>query len=242
MSKVAIIITTYNRLNLLKRTLESLHKSLNKDKNDVTVFVMDDGSTDGTVEFLRSFTPPHPLRFEYQFMSHEENMGLRASLNDALKLILTGDFDYISYNQDDVEFREGWLQECIDWWEVKKNFKVGFITGHDAPEHPTIYEGRGFKLKLTCRATHMFASAKRWKKFGEIPDLTPGIAAPKPGQGSLVDWWLVGHPEGKYPESKHSLRKCKEYVLVLPGRIKHTGVVKSTWGNIMNPEYDIKIE
>ena len=241
MSKVAILITTYNRLNLLKRTLESLHESLKNDKNDVTIFIVDDGSTDGTIEFLRSFTLPHPRIFGYETIYHKKNMGLRTSLNDGLRLISKEDFDYISYNQDDVEFKEGWLQECIDWWERSKmpngSTQIGFITGHDAPEHPTIYEGKDFKIKPTCRATHLFASAKRWKEFGEIPDLTPGIASPKPGQGSMCDWWLVGHPDGKYPESRNSLRKRGEKVLVLPGRIKHIGVEESTWGNIMNPEY-----
>lgn len=228
--KVAILITTYNRLNLLKRTLKSLHKSLKNDKNDLTIFVVDDGSTDGTEKYLSG------KKINNLYIT--KNGGLRNALNHGLNFCFNVTKpEYISYVQDDVEFKEGWLQECIDRWEYFKHEKIGFITGHNAPEHPIKTQfTNGDILRWTCRATHMFASTKRWKEFGEIPDLTPGVAAPKPGQGSLVDWWLVGHPEGKYPESKNSLKKKGEYVLCLPGRIKHMGERESTWG-IINPEY-----
>jgi len=161
------------------------------------------------------------------------NRGLRATLNSLLNLEFAIKSDYICYCQDDVEFEKGWLDKCVEVWETKdlnKRFgsviNIGFITGHDAPEHPIIRETENLLLKDTCRATHLFASTERWKEFGEIPDLTP----PKPGHGSMVDWWLMGHPEGKYPESKASLKQKGEKVLCIPGLIKHIGNNDSTWG------------
>ena len=235
-AKVAIIISTFNRVNLLKKTLESLHQNLRNTNSDVAVYIFNDGSTDGTREFLDSIANEN----NYRIINNPTNEGLRVGLNYLLSTVYDHfKPDYISYNQDDVEFKEGWLAKCIDFWEEYKK-DIGFVTCHDAPEHPTVCGGRlfntSFLFKRTCRATHLFASTERWKGFGVIPDLTPGIAAPKPGQGSKVDWWLVGHPTGKYPESEHSLKKDGEFVLVIPGYVKHIGVSESTWGNYFNPE------
>ena len=234
-TKVAVIISTYNRKELLKRSLDSLFNSFDKIKPDV--WVCDDGSTDGTPDYLMGLDNITPLM-------NNENRGLRATLNKLLTLAIHDGYDYISYSQDDIEYEKGWLDKCITGWSLNKH-EIGFVTGHDAPEHPVKQELRmtfgpekgkrkGY-LKDTCRATHLFASTERWKQFGEIPDLTPGIAAPKPGHGSLVDWWLIGHSEGKYPESTSSLKAKGEKVLCIPGLIKHIGAEQSTWG-IQTPE------
>lgn len=234
--KTAVIITTFNRRALLKETIYSLKESFAKEKADI--FVFDDGSTDGTSDFLKTME-------DITYFRSSGNVGLRATLNQALSHLKRLDYDFISYNQDDVIFRKGWLDEFIEMWNSYEGKRpIGFITGHDAPEHPTLLETKieqlGFhvKVKDTCRATHLFASSERWYKFGPIPDLTPGIAAPKPGYGSKVDWWLVGHLEGKYPQSQYSLKKMGEKILVLPGRVIHIGWNKSTWG-IQNPEYSV---
>ena len=240
MAKVAIIISTYNRVKELEKTLMSLHQSLKGDKNDVHVIVYDDGSCDGTFEFLNEriefFDGFYSPRFNLIRAGDVFNRGLRTALNESLRIAFTLKPKYISYMQDDIDIEPGWLQKCIDVYNSSE--KIGLVTGHDAPEHPVIKEENGIKYKKTCRATHLFASTKRWKEFGEIPDLTPGIAAPKPGKGSLVDWWLVGHPERKYPESDNSIQNKKELIACIPKLITHRGSKTSTWGNILNPELE----
>lgn len=241
-AKVAIIISTYNRKELLTRSLNSLFNSFDKIKPSITIW--DDGSTDGTYEYLTSLEAKGLICRQPHSEHKGENRGLRAVLNSLLDLAMVIKTDYICYCQDDIEYEKGWLDKCVEKWEENHKFpksfkgykfvKFGFITGHDAPEHPVKAKiGDKYYLKDTCRATHLFASTERWKEFGEIPDLTPGIAAPKPGHGSLVDWWLMGHPEGKFPESENSLKKRGEKVLCIPGLIKHiaTEPDKSTWHN-----------
>ena len=46
----SIIITTYNRINKLKISLESV---LNQTFTDYEILVMDDGSTDGTTAYIK---------------------------------------------------------------------------------------------------------------------------------------------------------------------------------------------
>jgi len=234
--KVAVMISTFNRKELLKRSLDSLFNSFDKIKPEI--YLCDDGSDE----------PVKDERINY-LLRNADNMGLRFTLNILLKeAMLQGDYKYICYCQDDIEYKKGWLDKCVEAWNIPqrqawKDTSIGFVTGHDAPEHAVKNEleeliGNNLEkilIKDTCRATHLFASTKRWKQFGEIPDLTPGIAAPKPGHGSLVDWWLVGHPEKKYPQSNNSLQNKGEKVLCIPELIKHIGSKASTWG-IQTPE------
>lgn len=235
MPPTAIVISTYNRLELLRKTIDSLLDSFDKEKADIYVF--NDGSTDGTYEYLSG----HASNLTQ--ITWKENKGLRFVFNHIFLNFKNRDYKYISYNQDDVAFKKGWLDQCINsLWALpaSNNYKIGFVTGHDAPEHLIEKElnlasiGTCY-IKPTCRATHLFANKERWMEFEEIPDLTPGIAAPAPGQGSKVDWWLIGHPEDKYPHSKNSLKNKGEKVLCIPGLIAHMGWNQSTWG-ITNPE------
>ena len=238
MANIAILISTYNRKAFLEKTLDSLTDSLNGSIHTPHIFVFDDGSDDGSVELLDS-RKGRP--YMDAFMHGSKNRGLRYVLDTGIYWLSKYEkgFDYICYC-DDLQFENGWLDEFVNLWEdMSEREHIGFITGHDAPEHPTEKKTLGIKLKRTCRATQLFASRDRWALFGDIPDLTPGIATPKPGYGSLVDWWLVGHPEGKYPESLNSLKNRGEYVAVLE-RVKHTAFKgeDSTWGN-QNMEYMI---
>jgi len=230
--KVACIISTFNRKDTLKRSLESLFNSFDKIKPEI--YIQDDGSDDGTWDYIN-----HTQGINAAVSN--KNKGLRTTLNELLKWAYQESPDYICYCQDDIEYEKGWLDKCVEMWTKMDSLrrdeviptKIGFITGHDAPEHPVKADCKKFLLKNTCRATHLFTSTERWKEFGEIPDLTPGVPAPKPGHGSLVDWWLMGHSEGTFPESDNSLKKKGEKVLCIPGLIKHiaTEPNKSTWYN-----------
>jgi glycosyltransferase involved in cell wall biosynthesis len=228
-SKVVVMVSTYNRNNILRKSLDSLLDSFDKIKPIVIVY--DDGSVDGTLKLLEHYGD------KIIIMHDNINRGLRVALTNMLNKAYKHEPDYISYNQDDVLYKKGWLDDCVQCWDifVKEKNSFGFITGHEAPEHQTEYiidmGWEKLPVKKTCRATHLFSSTKRWKEFGDMPDLTPGIAAPKPGVGSKVDWWFMGHP--RYEESSHSLRTRKEYILVLPGRITHiaTNNIDSTWNN-----------
>jgi len=50
---ISVIIPTYNRLNVLKRTLSCINKQTIS-RNKYQVIVVDDASTDGTGKYLKS--------------------------------------------------------------------------------------------------------------------------------------------------------------------------------------------
>lgn len=55
--KVSVVIPSYNEMaNLQKGTLEKVERYLDRQKYAYEVIVVDDGSTDGSLEFVREFT------------------------------------------------------------------------------------------------------------------------------------------------------------------------------------------
>lgn len=85
--KVAAVTITYNRLELTKRTIESFY---DKTKVDYHLFI-DNGSTDGTEEYLKAFD--HVLL--------KKNFGIAYAFRDAV-LRLKG-YDFILKLDNDIE-------------------------------------------------------------------------------------------------------------------------------------------
>jgi glycosyltransferase involved in cell wall biosynthesis len=76
--KVGIFIPTYNRLHYLK---EALLSALTQSHSDISILTIDDGSTDGTPEYLREINDP---RFSY--VVNEYNLGLARNIDKGIRL------------------------------------------------------------------------------------------------------------------------------------------------------------
>ena len=64
---ISVVIPTYNRLPILKKCLDALENQiLNVEIHNFEIVIVDDGSTDGTVDWLRNNieTYPHLRLFE----------------------------------------------------------------------------------------------------------------------------------------------------------------------------------
>ena len=68
----SVVIPTFNRANLLLRTLDSVRQQR---RNDYELIIVDDGSTDGTRERLRGLTEGEATIIE------QENLGPGAARN-----------------------------------------------------------------------------------------------------------------------------------------------------------------
>ncbi len=79
--KISVVIPTYNRREILARTLETLFaQDFPSDQYEIVVAV--DGSTDGTAEFLRALKPACPLHI----VEHTRNLGQAAARNSAIRI------------------------------------------------------------------------------------------------------------------------------------------------------------
>ena len=93
----SVIIPTFNRLAVLPQTIETV---LQQSFPDFELIVVDDGSTDGTVEWVREQTDKR-IRYVYQM-----NAGVSAARNNGA-MIANGDY-FVFLDSDDFVTKD-WL-------------------------------------------------------------------------------------------------------------------------------------
>ncbi|MFH1624466.1 MAG: glycosyltransferase, partial [Pseudomonadota bacterium] len=103
----SVIIPTYNELEYTKRCLESL-KRFTKGRYEL-IFV-DNGSTDGTVEYLRSVISNPSPTIGYKLICNTENLGFARGCNQGIE---AASGDYVLLLNNDVIVTERWLEGMI---------------------------------------------------------------------------------------------------------------------------------
>jgi len=103
MSRIAVVIPVYNQSADLPRTL----MSVDRQNADLEFFVVDDGSDPPLT--LDTTANRHPLHL----ISLPENRGCTVARNTALRMVLSGDFDYVALQDaGDVDVGERMAREA----------------------------------------------------------------------------------------------------------------------------------
>lgn len=124
----SIMMVTYNRLDLTKKMLESLFATT----EGFRLFIVDNGSSDGTVDYLREMQRQRPEIHE--IMYNRENRGIAVGRNQGLLMADKHNDPYLSTVDNDVVFYKGWLKDCIRFLEVNQNYAVGL--NFEGTEYP----------------------------------------------------------------------------------------------------------
>ena len=145
MAKLCIVMATYNGEKYLSQMLDSL---VNQTRPANYIIVVDDGSTDSTLDILKRYCPKLPLRI----IPFEQNQGHRAAFSRALEEArnVLDETDYIALaDQDDI-----WLPQKHEILiaEIEKQ-NVDLILG-DAE----VIDAEGKKI------------ADSWRTLGHIPE------------------------------------------------------------------------
>ena len=119
-----VVIPTYNRAALLRRTLESLLEAHPPETTEVRITVADNRSTDDTRALVESFVQRFDGRLYYVY---ESNPGRSSALNRAIAAT-TGDL--VAMIDDDEEVDRTWLR-CIE--QVFRDPGTDFIGGPYVP-------------------------------------------------------------------------------------------------------------
>ncbi|MGE5602390.1 MAG: glycosyltransferase family 2 protein [Nitrososphaerales archaeon] len=101
MPRVAVVIPSWNGRTLLAHCLEALTR---QSEQDFVVIVVDNGSTDGTKEWLRHYHP------SVQLISNASNNGFARAANEGIQ---ASDAPYIAVLNNDTEPSTQWLAELL---------------------------------------------------------------------------------------------------------------------------------
>ncbi len=102
--KLDVLICTYNRSGLLRKSIESLFRASVPEGLDVQVYLVDNNSPDNTADVVRELQgmAPFPIRYVFekkQGLSHARNAGISAGSGDVIGII-----------DDDEEIEEHWFE------------------------------------------------------------------------------------------------------------------------------------
>lgn len=122
---VSVLIPTYNRARYLGECIRSM---LSQTVAPAEIIVVDDGSTDGTMDVVRGFEDP---RIRY---IRQENAGKCAALNRALPLA-SGDYIWL-FDDDDVALPDS-IERRLELIGTGSGYGFvggGHVYGHDGPD------------------------------------------------------------------------------------------------------------
>ena len=113
---VSVIIPTYNRKSTLKRAIDSV---LNQTYQNFEIVIVDDCSTDGTGEFINSYSDNRILYYK-----NEKNMGGAASRNVGLGY---SHGEIIAFLDSDNEWKDEYLEKRLGVIAEGYDFTFGRI-------------------------------------------------------------------------------------------------------------------
>ncbi|MDN5316594.1 MAG: hypothetical protein PWR08_718 [Thermoanaerobacterium sp.] len=96
----SIIILTYNQIDYTKMCIESIRKYT---KTPYEIIVVDNGSTDGTIEYLE-------LQNDIKLIKNKENRGFAAGCNQGISI---AEGEYIVLLNNDTIVTENWLSNLL---------------------------------------------------------------------------------------------------------------------------------
>ncbi|MBQ9261394.1 MAG: glycosyltransferase family 2 protein [Prevotella sp.] len=161
--KLSVVIVNYNVRLLLEECIKSVENALDGIEGDI--FVVDNNSSDGSVEYIRERFP------KVHIIANKENLGFARANNQAIRMT---DAEYILLLNPDTVVYENTLQGCLDFMDANPEaggVGVRMLTreGNAAPESrravPTPWVAFLKMLGLTRR---YYMSHLPWDKPGRI--------------------------------------------------------------------------
>ena len=124
MDRITVIIVNWNGKTMLSKCLEGLRKQVYQ---RFSTIVVDNGSTDGSIEFVKQCYP------EVKVIALSENIGFAAANNVALRNIST---EYVALINNDGVAQPQWLNEMIKALDAHPGagFAASKMVYYDTPD------------------------------------------------------------------------------------------------------------
>jgi len=133
MAKVSVIIPNWNGKDYLRECLSS---ALNQDYDNFRVILIDNGSTDGSVEFVRNSYS------EVEIIALDKNYEFAKANNIGIKKALEEGAQFIALLNNDTKVEKNWLSELVRVME--SNSKIGICASKMLKmDNPQILDSTG---------------------------------------------------------------------------------------------------
>ncbi len=110
--KISAVICSYNRARFVIDAVESIFNQ-DFDKNSFEVVVIDNNSTDNTLELLEKYKEEHP-QYYFRFYT-EEQQGVAYTRN---RCVTESVGQIVAYLDDDSVAQPGWLKSIADFFDA----------------------------------------------------------------------------------------------------------------------------
>lgn len=117
--KVCAVVVTFNRIDLLKQTIQRLK---NQSKKLDRIIIVNNASTDGTTEYLNSI-----LSDDIEVINMEKNEGGAGGFYRGIKYAFEKEYDYMWIMDDDTLAETDALKNLLFGIEKIKDEKIGFV-------------------------------------------------------------------------------------------------------------------
>lgn len=144
---IYVILVNYNGKAYNQKCLKSILGS--RVEEDLHVIVVDNASTDGSVEELRE---QWSGRAEVQILALDDNYGFAGGNNEGIKLALTQGAEYILLLNNDTEIKADAIERMIELQKSKGSIVVPKILYADQPD--TIWCAGGELSRFIRKSSH----------------------------------------------------------------------------------------
>lgn len=119
--KLSVITLTYNKLEYTKKYIDSLYQYT----NDFELILVDNGSNDGTVAYIKSL-PYTNIKTVY----NGTNLGFSEGNNQGIEL---AEGEYIAFLNNDILLCPNWFEECENVFKKEKT--AAFVSPYHLNPH-----------------------------------------------------------------------------------------------------------
>lgn len=159
MKEIGIIVCNYNKAQYVVKCVESI---LNSSFKDVDIVVVDNASTDDSIEQL------HIFQNRIQVIQNKENIGGSGGFNTGLSLLLKREYKYIMLIDNDVVLEQEAIEALYNFMEREK--EVGLagakIMKMDQPDY---LQEMGAMIDYNCLGVTPFFAGEKDRE--DIPDI-----------------------------------------------------------------------
>jgi GT2 family glycosyltransferase len=122
MDKVCIIIPVHNRLQFTIKCIQSLERL---DYNSMDIVVIDDGSSDGTTNYLKNHFASVII------LQGDGNLWWSGAVNKGIKYAILNQYNYILLlNNDNIVLDSGYLKNIVESSKTNENKIIGSVVKH----------------------------------------------------------------------------------------------------------------